>query len=195
MAAVFGFFSGILSDTKQLRQTAYIRTGCTRIDAQYFRVKLLSPRCDTLYGRVSADIEGAECGIERAVFPGYKDLWEQWGVPELPEKFITGHVKQAEIDLCDCLPEYESCGDDWEAEALDIKPPVSSVGFIVRIHLIIDALRPGATIKGVVALSDDVSSTKRSRHARDVDASPTEDNADLVDMTVARDGAAGVDKS
>jgi hypothetical protein len=195
MAAVFGIFSGILDRAHQLCQEAWIRTGSTRIDVQFFRIKLLHPRCETMYGRVSARIRGAEGAIERVVFPAYEDLWNSRNVPELPGSFSEGHVQGDKLDLCDCLPEYEACEDDWPAEALDIVPPVSSVGFMVDVCLVIDELEPGTVIRGVVALSDDDRSARGRRRKQSLNASPTKDSADLVDVTVTRDDTAGVDKS
>lgn len=194
MVAVFGIFSGTLDGAQWLGQNVHVRTGSTKIEARYLRVKLLIPHRDILYGRVSADIRGAEGAIERVVFPQYQDLWARRDVPELPEEFIAGYVKEAEVDLCDCLPEYQSCDDDWEAEELDIYPSVSSIGFIVNVRLFIKDLQPGTTIRGVIALSDD-GSVKLRRRTRNVDASPPEDGTDLIDVSVARDDAAGVDKT
>ncbi|WP_457090201.1 hypothetical protein [Microvirga sp. P5_D2] len=196
MAAVFGIFSGTLDESHELREVANIRTGSTLIHARYFRIKLLAPPCDALDGLVSAIIRGAEGAIERVVFPEYEEIWDRRDVPALPENFIDGRVKEQEIDLCDCLPEYEDCEDACEAEALDIDPPVPSVGFMVQVRLMIKDLRPGTRIRAIVALSeDDEHSTERRRRARDVDASPAEDSANLSDVTVARDDTAGVDKS
>jgi hypothetical protein len=196
MAAVFGIFSGTLDATHEIRQTAHIRTGSTTIDARYFRIKLLTPRCDELYGRVSARIRGTGGAIERVIFPEYEEIWTRRNVPELPKDFIDGRVGEEEIDLCECLPEYETCEDDCEAEALDIEPPVPSVGFIVQVRLVIKDLRPGTAIKAIVALSeDDEHLTERRRHERDVDASPAEDIANLSDMAVAGNDTAGIDKS
>ncbi len=196
MAAVFGFFSGILDEARQLKHDVRVRTGSTRIDARHFRVKLLNPQCHTLYGRVSAEVRGAEGAVERVVFPEYQDLWSKRNIPELPEKLTGGHVNEAEVDLCDCLPEYQSCEGDWEAEALDINPPVSSVGFIVAVSIVVDDLQPGTAIRGVIALSEDSDgSTERRRRARNIDSSPAEDGADLIDMPVARDDTARLDKS
>lgn len=195
MAAVFGFFSGHLDDRGRFRYKVCIRTGRTGITARYFRIKLFSPPCDSLSGTVSAEVEGADCAIERIAFPAYEDLWDRWGVPELPEKLISGRVEEAKVDLCSCLPEYESCGDDWEAEALAIEPAVPSVGFIVDIRLNVDDLRPGTAIKGIVALSEDDPSAIRGRGDWGVNASPAEDRADLADVAVSGDGAGGVNKS
>lgn len=196
MVAVFGFFSGAIDETHELRSPAYVRTACTHVDARYFRVRLIAPRCDSLLGRVSANIRGAECTIERIAFPHYEDLWTKRGVPKIPEKFIDGHVKGTIVDLYRCLPEYQTCDGRSEADLLEINPPVSSVGFIVDVRLFIDMFRPGTMIKGIVALSDDDDlSAKRRRSARDVDASPAEDGTELADMAVAGDDTAGIDKS
>ncbi len=195
MAAVFGFFSGTLDEAHELRAPAPVRTVCTEVDAGYFRVRLLNPGCETLYGRVSADIYGANGAVERLAFPHYQELWDKRGVPKIPKKFIGGHVKEAEIDLCNCIPEYQNCNDDEEAEFLEITPSISSVGFMVDVHLIIDDLQPGTRIRGVVALGDDDGrSAKRRRRDREVDAPPPKDGADLADVPVAGDPAAGGDE-
>jgi hypothetical protein len=195
MVSVFGFFSGALDESHELRARAFVRTACTHVDARYFRVKIIATPCRELYGRVSANIQGAECAIERIAFPHYEDLWTRRGVPKIPETFSSGHVKGTIVDLCRCLPEYQSCSGIPEAEALEIKPPISSVGFIVDVRLFIDELPRGANIRGIVALSDVDQLAERRPRARDVDASPAEDGADLSTVAVAGDGTASVDKS
>jgi hypothetical protein len=195
MAKVFGVFSGILDEARELRHVAYMRTGITHVDAQYLRLKILSPHCATLYGHVSATVCGAEGAIERAIFPEYNDLWTQRNLPELPHKFIGGKVKGDDINLCACLPEYESCRGDRRAEALSIDPPVPSVGFIVQLHLAVSDLEPGTSIRGIIALSDGYDLlTERGHEERKVDTSPAENGADLSNVTVAGDSKAGVEQ-
>lgn len=159
MTSVFGFFFGGLDERHQFTKTVNVPTGVTSVTARKFRVKLVnpppqSPNGDSLYAEVSASIRGAERAIERVIYSEYQDYHDLRQVPQLPENFCEGNVRGEKVDLYACLPEYEVCDEDWEAEPLDISPPVSSVGFLVEIHLTIPDLPAGTSIKGAVALSD-----------------------------------------
>ncbi|PVE23311.1 hypothetical protein DC522_16365 [Microvirga sp. KLBC 81] len=159
MTSVFGFFFGRLDEGRRFTKIVNVPTGITSVTARKFRVKLVSPPPqdpdeDSLYAEVSAIIRGAEHAIERVIYSEYQDYHDLKQVPQLPENFCEGNVRGKKVDLYACLPEYEVCDEDWEAEPLEISPPVSSVGFLVEIDLIICDLPVGTSIRGVVALSD-----------------------------------------
>ncbi|KLK92425.1 hypothetical protein AA309_14520 [Microvirga vignae] len=159
MTSVFGFFFGRLDGRRRFTKIVNVPTGITSVTARKFRVKLVSPPPrnpdeDTLYAEVTATVRGAERAIERVIYSEYQDYHDLRQVPQLPESFCEGNVRRERVDLYACLPEYEVCNEDCEAEPLNISPPVSSVGFLVEIHLNIQALPAGTNIKGVIALSD-----------------------------------------
>jgi hypothetical protein len=152
----FGGFTGQLDDQLQLTDAvAYLATPKDGITAKRFRVKISNLDLGKQEGKVSAVVEGVMGALERYMYPEYKDIWDQNLIPGKPANLVEGRVKETKTLVSGCLPEIENCEKRPEAQRLDVYPTVSSQHFKVTVTLKLANLQPGATITGIVALSDD----------------------------------------